>query len=118
MTEDRFIILTAAYERHAGRGPLLEWIAPELKDAGLSLIEDNHHGWNPSSKWAGPVDGPTFGRFADAWHLQDDDDEPGPGNADGHPTMHAHPRRHELGNPRRIPNHLRDRSGLDYRNRA
>jgi hypothetical protein len=31
VTEDRFVILTVAYERQAGRGPSLEWIAPELK---------------------------------------------------------------------------------------
>ena len=90
MTEDRFVILTVAYDRRAGGGPSLESIAPELKDASLSLIEDNHHGWNPSRKWAGLVDGPTFDRFADAWHLPDENDEPASGNADGHPTTHAY----------------------------
>ena len=90
MTEDRFVILTVAYERQAGRGPSLEWIAPELKDAGLSLIEDNHRGWNPCCKWAGLVDGPTFDRFADAWRLPDENDEPASGNTDGDPTMYAH----------------------------
>ena len=90
MTEDRFIILTVAYERRAGRGPSLGWIAPELQDAGLSLIEENHHGWNPSRQWAGLVDGPTFDRLADAWHLHAKNDEPASGNGDGHPTMHAH----------------------------
>ena len=90
MTEGRFIILTVAYERCVGRGPSLEWIAPELKDAGLSLIEDSHNGWNPSIRWAGVVDGPTFDRFADAWHLHHENDQPASGNADGYPTMHAH----------------------------
>jgi hypothetical protein len=90
VTDDRFIILTVAYERHAGHGPSLEWIAPELKDAGLSLIEDHTDGRSPSRKWAGLVDGSTFERFADAWHLHDETDEPALGNTDGHPTMHAH----------------------------
>jgi hypothetical protein len=62
VTEDRFVILTVAYEPYAGRGPSLESIAPEPKNAGLSLIEDNHRGWNPSCKWAGLVDAPTFER--------------------------------------------------------
>jgi hypothetical protein len=90
MTEDRFIILTVAYERHLGHGPSLAWIAPELADAGLSLIEDNHHGWNPSCRWAGLVTGPTYDRFADAWHLHDATHEPTSGNAGDHPTMRAH----------------------------
>ena len=90
MSEDRFVILTVAYERHAGRGPSLGWIAPELQGAGLSLIEENHHGWNPSRRWAGLVDGPTFDRFADAWHLHDENDHPASGNPDGHPIMLAH----------------------------
>ena len=90
MAEDRFIILTVAYERHAGPGPSLGWIAPELQGAGLSLIEENHHGWNPSRRWAGLVDGPTFDRFADAWHLHDENDHPASANPDGHPMMLAH----------------------------
>jgi len=90
LTEDRFIILRIAYERHAARGPSLEWIAPELKDAGLSLIEDNRDGWNPSCEWAGLVNGPTFDRFATAWHLEDENDEPASDNADGYTMMHAH----------------------------
>jgi len=90
VTEDRFIVLTVAYERDAGRDRSLASIAPELKDPRLSLIEDNHHGWNPSCQWAGLVDGPTFDRFADAWHLHHENDQPASGNADGYPTMHAH----------------------------
>jgi len=90
LTRDRFIILRVAYERHAPRGPSLGWIAPELKDAGLSLIEDNRDGWNPSCEWAGLVNEPTFDRFAAAWHLHDENDEPASDNVDGHPMMHAH----------------------------
>ena len=90
MTEDRFILLTVAYERRAGRTPTLEYVAPELKDAGLTVIEDNHHGWNPSIRWAGLVDGPTFDRFADAWHLPDANDGPASSHAAGQPAMHAH----------------------------
>jgi hypothetical protein len=90
MTEDRFITLTVAYERHAGRGPSLAWIAPELKDAGLRLIEDNHDGFHPSRTWAGLVNGSTFDHFADAWHLHDDNDQPTTRNADSHPTTDTH----------------------------
>jgi len=90
VSEDRFLILTVAYERYVGRGLSLESIAPELKDAGLSLIEDSHHGWNRSRKWAGVVDGPTFDRLAAAWHLPHENDKPAPGNPAGDPTMHAH----------------------------
>ena len=90
MSEDRFVILTVAYERPAGRGPSLGWIAPELQGAGLSLIEEIHHGWNPCRRWAGLVDGPTFDRFADAWHLHDENDHPASGNPDGNPMMLAH----------------------------
>jgi hypothetical protein len=90
LTDDRFIILTVAYERQAGRGPTLEWIAPELKHAGLSLIEGNHDGWHPSRQWLGLVNGPTFERFADAWHLHDENGERASRHPDGHPTRHAY----------------------------
>ena len=35
------------------------------------MTEDHTSTPNPSRTWAGIVDGPTFKRFADAWHLND-----------------------------------------------
>jgi len=89
-TGDRFIILRVAYDRPAAPAASLEWIAPELKDAGLSLIEDNRDGPNPCCEWAGVVDGPKFERFAAAWHLYDEDDQAASDNASGQPVMHVH----------------------------
>ena len=90
MTDDRFIVIAVAYDRHPGYGRSLDWIAPELSDAGLSLIEDHTDGASPSRTWAGAVDEPTFERFADAWGLHDETDEPPPTGADGHPAMHTY----------------------------
>ena len=41
----------------------------ELRDAGLTLLEDRVSEARPVRTWAGIVDGVTFGHFADAWHL-------------------------------------------------
>ncbi|HTT30504.1 MAG TPA: hypothetical protein VMG37_18960 [Solirubrobacteraceae bacterium] len=87
---DRFIILRVAYERPAARAASLEWIAPELKDAGLTLIEDNRDGWNPSCEWAGLVDRAKFDRLAAAWHLYDENDPPASDDASGQPMMQVH----------------------------
>jgi len=87
--DDRFLIIKVAYDHHAEYAQSLEWIAPELKDSGLSLIEDHTDGPSPSRTWAGIVDAPMFDRFADAWHLHDETNEPTRGNADGHATMRA-----------------------------
>jgi hypothetical protein len=70
MGDYRYITIKAAYEdlHHA---PSLRWIAPELKDAGLTMTEDHTDVLRPLRTWAGIVDGPTFNRFADSWHLND-----------------------------------------------
>jgi len=87
--DDRFVIIKVVYNGHARYAQSLEWIAPELKDAALSLIEDHTAGPSPSRTWAGIVDAPMFERFADAWHLHDETNEPPLDNADAHPTMRA-----------------------------
>ena len=89
MTDHRFLIIKVAYDRDAEYAESLEWIAPELKDAGLSLIEDHTDGPSPSGTWAGIVDAPTFERFADDWQLHDETNEPTLGNTDWHPTIYA-----------------------------
>ena len=71
MGDDRYITMKAVYDRDLHCGRSLTWIAPELKDAGLTMTEDDTDGLSPSRTWAGIVDGPTFKRFADAWHLND-----------------------------------------------
>lgn len=76
MPDDRFIIITSAYEPGASSSRSLGSVAPELLHAGLSLV-DEQSGPRPSRTWAGLVDGPTFEQFADAWQLRDEptDDE-------------------------------------------
>ena len=69
MTEDRYIVIRVAYDRSPSYGRSLEWIAPELKDAGLVMTEDHTDAPSPSRTWAGIVDRATFERFADAWQL-------------------------------------------------
>jgi hypothetical protein len=59
------------YERRPEYGRSLEWIAPELKDAALTLVEDRIDDARPSRKWRGIVDRPTFEVFANAWRLHD-----------------------------------------------
>jgi hypothetical protein len=70
VTSDHYIVITVAYDGHPGYGRFLEWVAPELRDAGLTMTEDHNNEPTPSRTWAGIVDGPTFDRFADAWHLE------------------------------------------------
>jgi hypothetical protein len=69
VTGDRYVVLKVAYDRHPGYGRSLAWIAPELRDVGLIMIEDHKDEPSPSRTWAGIVDGATFERFADAWGL-------------------------------------------------
>jgi hypothetical protein len=90
LADRRFIVIKAVYERQIQYGRSLEWIAPELHDAGLSLIEDHADEPSPSRTWAGILDAPTFRRFADAWHLHDQVDEPVVAEADGHPAAHTY----------------------------
>ena len=69
MTPDRYIVIRVAYDRHPSYGRSLAWIAPELRDAGLTLTEEHSAGMSPSRTWEGFVDGATFRRFADAWGM-------------------------------------------------
>jgi hypothetical protein len=73
---DRFITIRVAYDSYPRYGRSLDWIAPELKDAGLTMTEDHAAEPSPSRTWAGIVDRPTFERFADAWQLHAEADEP------------------------------------------
>ena len=75
MAYDRHVTITVTYDLHPTYGRSLEWIAPELSDAGLTLIEDHTRGPQPWRAWAGVVDERTFKRFADAWHLDGGTDE-------------------------------------------
>ena len=63
------ITITARYEPRVSYGTSLSWIAPELTDAGLALIDDHLDDPMPSRTWAGSVDGRTFERFAKSWRL-------------------------------------------------
>ena len=69
MADRRYVVIKVAYDQHPGYGRSLAWIAPELREAGLSMVEDHSCEASPSRTWAGIVDGPTFERFADAWQL-------------------------------------------------
>jgi len=71
MAKDRYIVLEVAYEPQLDYGRSLEWIAPELKDAGLIMTADHTNEPRTSRTWTGIVDGPTFERFADAFGLHD-----------------------------------------------
>ena len=74
---DRYITMTVAYDAATSSQPGLGWIAPELKDAGLRLV-DERVGPPPSRTWAGVVNGPTYRQFADAWRLPDEPFDAGP----------------------------------------
>lgn len=63
------IVITVRYEPQVRYGTSLTWIAPELRDAGLHLVEDHLDDPRRSRTWAGSVDGPTFERFAKSWRL-------------------------------------------------
>jgi len=76
VAHDRYIVIRAAYDRYPNHGRSLEWIAPELRDAGLILTEDHTNERRPWRTWAGIVDGTTFERFADAWGLERAPEEP------------------------------------------
>jgi hypothetical protein len=91
MTEDRYVVIRVAYDRHTSYGRSLAWVVAELRDAGLTLTEDHSAGPSPSRTWEGFVDGATFRRFADAWALRDKPYELTAGFVPGvgHLTMHA-----------------------------
>ena len=62
----RYVIVEAAYEADATNPERsLRALAPQLADAGLTMITDS-----PAlRKWAGVIDGHTYARMADAWAL-------------------------------------------------
>ena len=75
MAQDRYITIKVAYDSHPSYGRSLEWVAPELSEADLTVIEDRMEDPSPSRTWAGPVDEAAFKRFADAWHLDPEIDD-------------------------------------------
>ena len=74
MSDDRDITLTVAYEREPRYGRSLEFIAPELIYAGLTLTEDHADASVPSRTWAGVIDASTLALLARALHLEGDDE--------------------------------------------
>jgi hypothetical protein len=76
MADDQYVIVRVAYDRRHGYGRSLQWIAPELADARLELIEDRAEEPSPSRTWAGVVSGSTFEHFASAWRLESAASEP------------------------------------------
>ena len=87
---DRFITIRVAYDSYPGYGRSLAWIAPDLKDAGLTMTEDHAAEPSPSRTWAGIVDRPTFERFADAWQLHAEADEPSAVTEHEHRATHIY----------------------------
>jgi hypothetical protein len=71
MLHTRHITLTVRYEPGIRYGRSLTWLAPELGDAGLALIEDHTTDTVPWRTWAGTVDEPTYERFAATWRLSE-----------------------------------------------
>ena len=71
MAASRYITIKVRYDRHPDHGRSLSWLAPELKDAGLKIIDDRLDAPSPSRTWAGAVDADTLERFAEAWRLSD-----------------------------------------------
>jgi len=76
MAHPRHIAISVRYDRHPKYGRSLAWIAPELRDAGLEMTDDQVDQTTPSRSWAGVVDGPAFERFAEAWRLDRADSTP------------------------------------------
>ena len=69
MLRPHHIIVRVQYDQQANYGRSLEWIAPELQGARLTLTKDRISDPQPTRTWEGTVDGPTFKRFARAWQL-------------------------------------------------
>ena len=83
MLGPRHIVLRVQYDRQPQYGRSLEWIAPELKGARMTMTEDRISDPQPARTWEGTVDGPTFARFAQAWRLPVDFVEPALPTASG-----------------------------------
>jgi hypothetical protein len=62
----RYVIVEAAYEADATKAERsLRALAPQLADAGLTMITDS-----PAVReWAGVIDGHAYAHMADAWAL-------------------------------------------------
>ena len=69
MRGDRYLRVEVAYEPELGYGRSLEWVAPELKHAGLVMTADHTNESRPSRTWAGVIGSATFERFARAWNI-------------------------------------------------
>jgi hypothetical protein len=88
MEQSRYISITVRYEPDALCGTSLGWIAPELRQAGLRLVEDKLDDPRPMRTWAGSVDKGTFKRFARGWPpLQEDEELSGDAGADRNETV-------------------------------
>lgn len=74
------ISITVRYEPRVSYGTSLAWIAPELGDAGLALVDDHLDDPMPSRTWAGSVDRRTFERFAKSWGLPRENEVARPSN--------------------------------------
>lgn len=72
----RLIALRVEYERWPAHGRSLEWIAPELRDAPLKLLEDHADDERATRTWCGIIDDAAFERFAQAWRLRRDTGDP------------------------------------------
>jgi hypothetical protein len=90
MNDPRHITITVHYDRLPAHGRSLPWLAPELKNARMIMIEDHADDEPPTRTWEGLVDGPTFERFARAWCLDDELREPSPPAPGDGPDSHAY----------------------------
>jgi hypothetical protein len=90
MSDSRHITITVYYDGHSVYGRSLEWIAPELKDARLTMTEDHADDEPPTRTWEGLVEPPTFERFARAWCLEDELGEPSPAAPSDGPDSHTY----------------------------
>jgi hypothetical protein len=90
MAPSHYISITVRYEPGPPSGTSLAWIAPELSQAGLRLVEDHLDNPRPTRTWAGFVGEGTFRRFAMAWPLPGEDEERGGDDADGQNELVAY----------------------------
>ncbi len=91
MAEPRHLYVTVQFDSQVRSARSLAWIAPELKDADLEMIDDHAEGPVRSRTWAGSVDEATFAHFVEAWHLSDViDDAPADQGGDHRPGSQAY----------------------------
>src|SRR5258708_5218708 len=76
----RYIILDVTFNPETEYGRELAWIAPALKDSGLTMTEDldagEGEGEYPSRKWAGEIDSDTYDALNRDWSLDEQVPEP------------------------------------------